>query len=1020
MTNGLMQQQQHQHQQQHQAQPQQQLQQIQTQPHIQLLSNDQQPKSPLVNGNYFVIQPAQKLQQVQIAQQQQQQPQQQQQQQHAYYINSNVTNAQTSSLQMALKQPVIDQHQAQIGQQASFIKPITIAPNQQYFSTNVSSPRIIIQNPQQQQQQQQQSQPQQTSQQLQQQQAYIIHPNQSQSPMQPQQTNIISNVNTNGQQTGGQIFVLNNKILPIQSLNLKPIVNAQAQQQQQQQPVQIIQQQMQSQHAQQVRIQPLNTQNVATINSGETVQNQNALSGSSSGSVTTVVANSSSSALNQNNSNLGVEIAEKMKTLEQIQSQLKYYQSKLNTTLPKTENSDHQQQANVFTQQQIQQVLSMNEQTHLHELIIQRKTVQNEIGQLQHKLLSPLPSASLNTTTNHNTSNNNNNNIASSSNASTDQTMYNSNNSSSNQQATVAPHTTQTATTTLTINKSQLIQQVVNKINVIKSTKSITTTDANGQPVQQLVLTQDELDQLKKLIELKNLLQNEANSNNPTSGILLQQLLTQTGLMSLVTASTTVNSTPTTTTTTQSRAGTSTTTMNSPNVQTATQQTPNSQTQTIKINELNKSDKMRIVELIKNQINQLKANYDSLTAKQGASTNTSELFMQQSQIREKLNALLKKKAEIEAILTQENAKPALAQHNQQQQQQQQQTKLLNAPIVLSVNNPNTALNDTQTGNSSASYQLVNQSGQVINVVNGSNLNFNLNGQSQQTQQSIVSNIPLQSNQHKQTPIKIKNFLSTNQYNNSNANSYTTTTTVNSSPNSLTAINKQQITPLRTLVINNRDNTLSSSSTGSPVPITIINGNAMTVNSNVNTNQSSTTVINKLPTQTATTTTTTATGLIPLSVASNLHKQQFPHVQFKCLNFEELAQHGLITKQTDELTMILLKQLDEKASTVINQDQLQSFAKNQVKLVKKYLEQQQTLKTTVRNRIHEQLNKEQKTIVETDCKQPFADRTDAIKRLSSYHLLQKTMFEPSEEDSAKCKTILFLSLTNFQLIIICFQ
>lgn len=153
-------------------------------------------------------------------------------------------------------------------------------------------------------------------------------------------------------------------------------------------------------------------------------------------------------------------------------------------------------------------------------------------------------------------------------------------------------------------------------------------------------------------------------------------------------------------------------------------------------------------------------------------------------------------------------------------------------------------------------------------------------------------------------------------------------------------------------------------------------------------------------------------VFPLNYAINLHKQHFPHVQFKFLNFEELAQHGVITKQTDEATMQLLKQLDEKASTVINSEQAQSFAKNQVKLVRKYLEQQQLAKMTVRTRINEQLLKDQKLALEPDYKTPFADKTDAIKRLSRYHVFQKTLFEPTEEDTRKCNLSFLLLVLNF--------
>ena len=101
-----------------------------------------------------------------------------------------------------------------------------------------------------------------------------------------------------------------------------------------------------------------------------------------------------------------------------------------------------------------------------------------------------------------------------------------------------------------------------------------------------------------------------------------------------------------------------------------------------------------------------------------------------------------------------------------------------------------------------------------------------------------------------------------------------------------------------------------------------------------------------------------------------------------------------------MTVNLLKQLDERASTVINPDQVESFSRNQVKLVKKYLEQQHLCKQTVRTRIQEQLIKDQKLVIEPDFRTPFQDKTDAIKRLSRYHVLQKTLHEPNEVESKK--------------------
>ena len=55
---------------------------------------------------------------------------------------------------------------------------------------------------------------------------------------------------------------------------------------------------------------------------------------------------------------------------------------------------------------------------------------------------------------------------------------------------------------------------------------------------------------------------------------------------------------------------------------------------------------------------------------------------------------------------------------------------------------------------------------------------------------------------------------------------------------------------------------------------------------------------------------------------------------------------------------------------------------------------------VRTRIQEQLVKDQKLVIEPDFKTPFQDKTDAIKRLSRYHVLQKTLYEPTEAESKK--------------------
>ena len=106
-------------------------------------------------------------------------------------------------------------------------------------------------------------------------------------------------------------------------------------------------------------------------------------------------------------------------------------------------------------------------------------------------------------------------------------------------------------------------------------------------------------------------------------------------------------------------------------------------------------------------------------------------------------------------------------------------------------------------------------------------------------------------------------------------------------------------------------------------------------------------------------------------------------------------------------MAIIKELDNRASLLINEDQAASFAKNQVKLVKKFLEQQLALKVNIRNKFHEQLGRDHKAVLDSvNYQAPFADRNDFLKRLAPYHIIQKTMFEPSEEEHTKCNLTFF--------------
>lgn len=162
----------------------------------------------------------------------------------------------------------------------------------------------------------------------------------------------------------------------------------------------------------------------------------------------------------------------------------------------------------------------------------------------------------------------------------------------------------------------QLLQQVTLKLNQLRASKTVTngTTSDGSQPQQQLVLTAEEFEQMKRLVELQSRLHAE-----------IQQQQQQ-------------ESTTTTTTTT----------------------TP--QTQTIKLNELNLAEKLKLNELIKNQLEQIKQALAQLAANNNPEQ-SALVAQQQQQLKDKYVVLLKKQGELQALI------------QQQQQQQQQQAKI---------------------------------------------------------------------------------------------------------------------------------------------------------------------------------------------------------------------------------------------------------------------------------------------------------------------------------------------------------
>jgi hypothetical protein len=444
----------------------------------------------------------------------------------------------------------------------------------------------------------------------------------------------------------------------------------------------------------------------------------------------------------------------------------------------------------------------------------------------------------------------------------------------------------------------QLLQQITLKLNNFKASKTVTDSNT-GQ--QQLVMTQDEYDQMKRLMEIQNKLQNE-----------IKQEVTN--------ISTTTNNNSTSTNYTTTTNNNISSIDSNPSTNLLVQQTL--------------AEKYKMNEIIKQQLDQIKlklaqsklgtanANTQNQSSINNLSSDSSSEFQNQQQT---YVALVKKQTEIQQQIA----------------------------------------------------QLEQNTSSKILVATTSHNNIIVNGGVGGAQQEIYLN-GITANQIRQTPVKIRNVITGSPAPASPVTTVSTTATIIKTG--------QNTTPLRTLVIN-------SNNANSPIIATTTAATATLTNTLQSTSSVAAQSLN-IPT------------ILPLQYAVNLHKQFFPHVQFKCLNFEELAQNSVITKQTDELTFVLLRQLDERAATVINQEQKEAFAKNQIKLVKKYLEQQLLLKNTIKTRISEQLSKDQKLVLEPDFKTPFADKTEAIKRLSRYHVLQKTYHEPTEEESQKCNKINF--------------
>ena len=648
-----------------------------------------------------------------------------------------------------------------------------------------------------------------------------------------QNNNVIISASSMGQPSqnsnpNGQIFLnINNRIVPVQTVNLKQangntaLVQQQAStlnnqqnlqlQQQGGQRIQLIgavnsaqQYSQQQQQPQMIQIRPQQQQQFIYTNEASNVstngqqpqqyiiynaQQQQQQQQQQNSPQMNQAYSAGTGQLAGPSGNLTSEIPEKMRLLEQIQKQLRAYQVKISSvSAPNGPPADLKPNTPVtYTTQQIQAALTLAEQNQLQKLITQRKTVQQEIQQLQQKLLapnlapaSPTPAATAAATTN--TTNVN-------------QTVNSTN-------LTSAPNS---------LTKLQLYQQVLIKLNNFKTSKTVTVvgTASNGggdsvaTTSQQLQLTSDELQQLKKLLELQNQLQNEL-SLTPAQIQSIQNTLISNNLITKPIANQTIQIVNSVSAGEVKPTGDLSGTV--------PPQQPTYGSSSLKLNECSLTDKYKILELIKQQLQQLKNDMNQLNLKQqaavAASLPVNDILNQQQQIKERFNLLLKKQSEIHVLIAQQEKQINNGVTSTQQQQQQAGPSLVNSiPTTIHI------VNNTGTATAAP----------IASLSNGLN-------------------------SPKQTPIKIRNVIASSSPATLSAISSASSTSC-SSPNTAHQRIPQQAaavaTPLRALVINNNS------------------GLAVTA-------------------------TNVAPTLLPLASVVNLQKLHFPHVKFKCLNFEELA------------------------------------------------------------------------------------------------------------------------------------
>ena len=220
--------------------------------------------------------------------------------------------------------------------------------------------------------------------------------------------------------------------------------------------------------------------------------------------------------------------------------------------------------------------------------------------------------------------------------------------------------------------KQDLLDQCTQKLNQLRSLKTVITTNSDGQPQQQLVLTQNEFEQMKKLMELQSQLQNQIQNE------LQQQQQSQIAVNSPIVNSSRTSNLSAGNSSSGSAAGTIS--ISSSNG------TP------IKLNELSLNDKYKLNEIIKNQLQQIQN-----------STNNATSSIDQQQNKEKYIMLFKKQAEIQSLINQHEK---LLQSQSQSQSQQANSNETSNTLVLN---------------------------RVINNYNSNNQNIKLNGKTFETQ-----------------------------------------------------------------------------------------------------------------------------------------------------------------------------------------------------------------------------------------------------------------------------------------------